>query len=133
MRVAVLSDVHGFSLALETVVADIEATGPYDAVVVAGDHCEVGPAPREALDRLRATGWTLLKGNTDDDIVEAADRHGSHAEHFAIKQLGRIASPSSPGFPSATGSPRQGAPRRRTTCSSSMPTRTTSATRSPRR
>ena len=89
MRVAVLSDVHGFSLALETVVADIEATSPYDAVIVAGDHCEVGPAPREALDRLRATGWILLKGNTDDDLVEAAaDRHGSHAEHFAVEQLG---------------------------------------------
>ena len=90
MRVAVLSDVHGFDLALQTVIADVEATGPYDAVIVAGDHCEVGPAPREALERLRSTGWTLLKGNTDDDLVEAAaDRHGSHAEHYAIRQLGR--------------------------------------------
>ena len=89
MRVAVLSDVHGFSLALEAVIADVEETGPYDAVVVAGDHCEVGPAPREALDRLRSTGWILLKGNTDDDLVEAAaDRDGSSAEHYAIKQLG---------------------------------------------
>lgn len=89
MRVAVLSDVHGFSLALETVIADIAATGPYDAVVVAGDHCEVGPAPSEALELLRSTGWILLKGNTDDDLVDAAaDRDGSHAEHYAIKQLG---------------------------------------------
>ena len=89
MRVAVLSDVHGFSLALETVVADIRATGPYDAVIVAGDHCEIGPAPREALGLLRSTGWVLLKGNTEDDLVEAAsDRAGSHAEHYAIRELG---------------------------------------------
>ncbi len=89
MRVAVLSDIHGFNLALETVIADIEATGPYDAVIVAGDLCEVGPGPREALDRLRGTGWILLKGNTDDDLVEAAaDRDGSHTEHYAIRQLG---------------------------------------------
>ena len=89
MRVAVVSDVHGFSLALKAVIADIEATGPYDAVIVAGDHCEVGPAPREALELLRSTGWVLLKGNTEDDLVEAAsDRDGSHAEHFAIRELG---------------------------------------------
>jgi len=89
MRVAVLSDVHGFSLALEAVVADIRATGPYDAVIVAGDHCEVGPAPREALALLRSTGWVLLKGNTEDDLVEAAsDRDGSQAEHHAIRELG---------------------------------------------
>lgn len=89
MRVAVLSDVHGFDLALATVRADIEATGPYDLVVVAGDLCEVGPAPRQALDALLATGWILLKGNTEDDLVEAArDQGGSHAEHYAIRQLG---------------------------------------------
>ena len=35
MRVAVLSDIHGFDLAVETVLADLDATGPYDAVVIA--------------------------------------------------------------------------------------------------
>ncbi|MEA2594744.1 MAG: hypothetical protein QOF01_1213, partial [Thermomicrobiales bacterium] len=47
MRVAVMSDIHGFSLALETVLADIDLQGPFDEVVVAGDLCEVGPAPAE--------------------------------------------------------------------------------------
>jgi len=89
MRVAVLSDIHGFNLALETVKADIEATGPYDVVIVAGDHCEVGPGPRQVLDILRATGWILLSGNTEDDLVDAArDGGGEYAEHYAIKQLG---------------------------------------------
>ena len=73
MRVAVMSDIHGFSLALDTVVADIEATGPYDLVVVAGDLCEVGPDPAGVLERLQAhPGWVVLKGNTDDDLVANA-------------------------------------------------------------
>ncbi len=73
MRVVVMSDIHGFSLALETVIADIEASGPYDLIVVAGDLCEVGPDPAGVLERLRARpDWVILKGNTDDDLVAAA-------------------------------------------------------------
>ncbi len=45
MRVAVMSDIHGFNLALETVLADLDAQGPFDEVIVAGDLCEVGPGP----------------------------------------------------------------------------------------
>lgn len=73
MRVAVLSDIHGFSLALDTVIEDLEATGPYDAVIVAGDLCEVGPDPAGVVARLWSRpDWIVLKGNTDDDIVMAA-------------------------------------------------------------
>ncbi len=73
MRVAVISDIHGFSLALDTVVADMDAIGDIHAVVVAGDHCEVGPDPLGVLDLLRShPDWIVLKGNTDDDLVAAA-------------------------------------------------------------
>lgn len=73
MRVAVMSDIHGFSLALDTVTADIRATGPYDAVIVAGDHCEVGPDPAGVLARLQShPDWVILKGNTDDDLVSSS-------------------------------------------------------------
>lgn len=75
MPIAVMSDVHGFSLALDTVTNEIDRTGPYDAVVVAGDLCAVGPDPKGVLERLRARlSWIVLKGNTDDDIVEYAAR-----------------------------------------------------------
>jgi predicted phosphodiesterase len=73
MRVAVLSDIHGFSLALETVRADIAEQGPFDAVVVAGDLCVVGPDPQGVVDAIRAEGWTAIQGNTDFDLVEAAE------------------------------------------------------------
>lgn len=73
MRVAVMSDIHGFSLALNVVTRDIEATGPYDLVIVAGDHCEVGPDPAGVLQRLQShPEWVMLRGNTDDDLVVGA-------------------------------------------------------------
>jgi predicted phosphodiesterase len=73
MRIAVLSDIHGFSLALDVVRSDIEAEGPFDEVVVAGDLCVVGPDPQGVVDTIRAEGWTAIQGNTDVDLVEAAE------------------------------------------------------------
>ena len=69
MRVAVLSDIHGFDVAFERVLADIDATGPYDAVVVAGDLCEAGPGPDRVIELIRQRGYTAVQGNTDYDIV----------------------------------------------------------------
>lgn len=72
MRIAVMSDVHGFSLALDEVLADVAARGPFDAIVVAGDLCEVGPDPAGALDRIRQAGFVVVQGNTDRDVALAA-------------------------------------------------------------
>lgn len=71
MRVAVLSDVHGFSIALDRVLADVDATGPYDEIVVAGDLCAVGPDPAGVLETLRSRDVAVLQGNTDVDVVES--------------------------------------------------------------
>lgn len=89
MRIAVMSDIHGFSLALERVLADIDATGPHDAIVVAGDLCEVGPDPAGVVRIIRARGLPTVIGNTDWDLAEAArfgDRGG--AVGFALRELG---------------------------------------------
>jgi predicted phosphodiesterase len=72
MRVAILSDIHGFSLALETVRRDIEEQGPFDEVIVAGDLCVVGPDPQGVVDIVRGEGWLALRGNTDYDLIESA-------------------------------------------------------------
>lgn len=73
MRVAVLSDIHGFSPALETVLADLDRTGPYDQIVVAGDLFEAGPRPDRVCELLMARGYPAVLGNTDEEIVQAAD------------------------------------------------------------
>ena len=89
MRVAVMSDIHGFNLALETVLADLAEQGPLGETIVAGDLCEVGPAPAEVLDLLRAGRFTVLCGNTDRDLVEAAGEGWAGRDaRFALEQIG---------------------------------------------
>jgi len=85
MRVAVMSDIHGFSIALETVLADIDATGPYDEIVVAGDLCAVGPDPDGVLEMLRERDFTILQGNTDYDVVDTS-RFGPFEEELTYVQ-----------------------------------------------
>jgi predicted phosphodiesterase len=70
LRVAVFSDVHGNLHGLEAVLADIEASGPFDAVIAAGDHCLNGPDPQKCLDLVLQSASHVLYGNTDRDIVE---------------------------------------------------------------
>jgi predicted phosphodiesterase len=89
VRVAVLSDIHGFNLALVTVFSDLDAQEAFDAVVVAGDLCEVGPGPRETLDLLRVRDLIVLRGNTDRDVVDAARGGGSRGSvRWTVDQIG---------------------------------------------
>ncbi len=69
MRLAIMSDVHGNLTALEAVLADIAGQGPFDALGVAGDLCEWGPRPREALTRVRELGCPVVQGNTDRNVI----------------------------------------------------------------
>ena len=90
MRIAVLSDIHGFSLAFQTVLDDLERSGPFDEVIVAGDLCAVGPDPAGVLALLgRHPAFTVLTGNTDRDLVEAAgSRDAGGADRFALREIG---------------------------------------------
>jgi predicted phosphodiesterase len=73
MRIAVMADIHGYNLALATVLGDIEVQGPFDEVLVAGDLVEGGPGPAEVLQMLQDGAFTVLRGNTDRDVVMGAD------------------------------------------------------------
>ena len=89
MRVAVMSDIHGFSLALEVVLGDLGNQAAIAETIVAGDLCEVGPAPAAVLDILRRSGYTVLQGNTDRDLVNAAtEGWGTGDVRFALEQIG---------------------------------------------
>jgi predicted phosphodiesterase len=71
VRVAVISDPHGDLVALRAVVADLEARD-LDEVIVAGDLAQGGPQPAEVVDMLVAKGWPMVRGNSDDFLVDLA-------------------------------------------------------------
>jgi predicted phosphodiesterase len=71
LRVAVFSDVHGNLNGLQAVLAEIRQSGPFDAIIAAGDHCLNGPDPGESLDLILQSATHVLYGNTDRDIVES--------------------------------------------------------------
>lgn len=66
MRLAVFSDIHGNSVALDAVLADIERQGGVDAYWVLGDLVAFGPDPVGVLERLeRLENAAFVRGNTD--------------------------------------------------------------------
>ncbi|MBX3011981.1 MAG: metallophosphoesterase family protein [Caldilineaceae bacterium] len=66
MRIALLSDIHGNRIALDAVLADIEAQGGVDAYWVLGDLVAVGPQPVLVLERLQTLpNAHIIRGNTD--------------------------------------------------------------------
>lgn len=62
MRLAVLADVHGNLPALEAVIARLEQMQP-DYVVLNGDLINGVPFSTEAIDRVRALRWVMVRGN----------------------------------------------------------------------
>ena len=63
MRLALISDIHGNALALETVLAEL-GREEFDQLLCLGDVA-VGPQPREALERVRELGCPVIMGNWD--------------------------------------------------------------------
>src|SRR5437764_13001177 len=69
MRIGLLSDVHGNLAGLRAVASALRADQPIDAIVVAGDHLGGGPRPGEVWAELRASGWCLLRGDSDESLA----------------------------------------------------------------
>lgn len=110
LTIAIMSDIHGFSLALDRVLSDIESRDGIDRVIAAGDLCETGPDPLGVLERLERHGVELIQGNTDRDL--AARSRGARSASWTVNELGderlrflgrlpfdiRIAPPGAPPF-----------------------------------
>lgn len=70
MRIALLSDIHGNSVALDAVLADIQAQGGVDVHWVLGDLVALGPDPVGVLERLtRLPDARLARGNTERYVL----------------------------------------------------------------
>jgi putative phosphoesterase len=78
MRVALISDMHGNRVALETVIAALERDAP-DQIVCLGDVAVMGPDPAGTMDLLESLGCPVIQGNadvelfTDPDVVKAVE------------------------------------------------------------
>jgi putative phosphoesterase len=64
MRIAILSDIHGNCVGLDTVLKEIEREH-FDRVVCLGDAIQGGPQPAQVVSRLRELGCGVVMGNAD--------------------------------------------------------------------
>lgn len=70
MRLALISDVHGNSIALDAVLEDIERRGGADEHLFLGDHLAIGADPVGVLERITKRSRTCcVRGNTDRYLV----------------------------------------------------------------
>ena len=70
MRIVLLSDIHGNSIALEAVLNDIKKRNGVDGYWVLGDHCAVGYDPIGVLETLNnLPNMIAIKGNADRHVT----------------------------------------------------------------
>lgn len=67
MRIALLADLHGNTVALDAVLA---AVGEVDVLLFLGDLAAGGPDPAGAVARVAGLDAVSVRGNTDEDLVE---------------------------------------------------------------
>ncbi|HEX5164503.1 MAG TPA: metallophosphoesterase family protein [Thermomicrobiales bacterium] len=70
--IAFVSDIHGNLPALQAVLADLDAHGPYDEVVGGGDFVSGGAYPERVMAIVRERGWPSVRGNGDEWVIESA-------------------------------------------------------------
>lgn len=87
LKIAVISDIHGYSIAFDRVLADI-ANYDVDHIVIAGDLVESGPDPLGVLERVLDLDCAVVQGNTDYDIAKQ-HRHSKTAA-WTEAQIGRL-------------------------------------------
>ncbi len=95
MRLAILADIHGNIHALQAVAAKLEQLQP-DVVIVNGDIINAIPFSNQVVDFLRATDWSVIRGNHEfyylDYVAGRAPESWNDAErwgqlHWLTKRL----------------------------------------------
>jgi putative phosphoesterase len=85
VKTALISDIHGNAVALDAVLAELDA----DQVVCLGDAVQGGPQPTEVLDRLRDLGWPVVLGNADAFLLDpdAGPERFREVNDWTVSQL----------------------------------------------
>ncbi len=73
-KIAIISDIHSNLTAFKAVLEDIEKRG-IKRVFCAGDLALKGSSPCEVVDLAREKCEIIVKGNTDDSVVNAEGKH----------------------------------------------------------
>ncbi|NIT79076.1 MAG: metallophosphoesterase, partial [Thermoplasmata archaeon] len=90
---AILADVHANRPALEAVLDHLRSAGISRGVVL-GDIVGYGPHPRDCIDLLRGSGFTLLKGNHDHGAANESPRKGfSNTAYWVIEWTRKVLDP----------------------------------------
>jgi len=79
MRIALLADIHGNLVALETVLHEI-AQESVDQIVCLGDVGALGPQPHEVITCLRQSHCPVILGNTDAWLLSPPGAKTSDSE-----------------------------------------------------
>lgn len=88
MRLAMLSDIHGNSIALDAVLDDIQSIGGVDEYWILGDHVNQGYDPAGVMARLdRLEPKRCVSGNTDRYLVDGSRRGPSVERVLANPEL----------------------------------------------
>jgi len=82
VRLALFSDVHGNSVALDAVLADVARRGAADAYWVLGDLVALGHDPVGVLERISVLPGVVIRGNTDRYVL-TGERPPPRAEDAA--------------------------------------------------
>ena len=68
MRIAMISDIHGNMVALQSILPEIKKV---DRVICLGDVAAVGPQPHETIAFLRRAKWPCVLGNADGTLAKS--------------------------------------------------------------
>ncbi|GIK65743.1 MAG: hypothetical protein BroJett018_35370 [Chloroflexota bacterium] len=74
MRIAILADIHGNSIALDAVLADIQRHGGVDGYWILGDLASIGVDPAGVLERLATLPNAIFVRGNADRYVFSPDR-----------------------------------------------------------
>ena len=88
-KIAVVSDIHGNIVALESVVEDINSR-QVDCVINLGDHVSGPLWPKETIQTLMKQDWIQIKGNHDRQLVMQNSAEHGLSDAYAFTQLSNI-------------------------------------------
>jgi len=83
LKTAILSDIHGHAVALETVLRELDRQD-IDQLIVLGDLAYRGPEPKRCIELTRLSAHTVIGGNADEWAVRGV-RAGEVPDHVLLR------------------------------------------------